>query len=175
MRTEPSIPWKPLGIVISAELLALVFPTPIVSGAVFLVTLLCVLGCVLATSTWEGQIRPIWFGCSLFAAGYFLVAILLTDVWALGVDLGWAQRKVPKVRFATSYLLAWLFELLHPQNVPAVELLRIADKSHIPAGMNLTSFNSFMLVGHGIFTLLFGCLGAVFAEKLTSERQHVTS
>jgi hypothetical protein len=155
-----------------------VWPNAVIASAVFSVVFMIVAGSVAAAILCQGRAAAAWRGFAVFAMSYFILAVLVGDVWSSANNQLGVAAQPPRPAFVTSYLLAWVYdEMGKPQmwtsggsRVPAVHLLRV-QRSQIPDSLDMSEFDAFMTIGHCGFTLAIGLLGAVVGSWFVGSRR----
>jgi len=146
----------------------LLYPRPFLSSLAFTITFLIVLGSIIAACTCRGLERTCWLAFSIPATVYFAFAVFLGYIWSLAGEVGLSQVQPPRITFATSYVLGWLFDLIDPERVPGMLLVRSSDIAQIPSNVDTRAFYAFMTIGHCLFTTLIGIAGVTLAEWIAA-------
>jgi len=148
------------------------FPKAVVASASFSATFVIVAGSVMAALVCREPSRAAWRGFAFFATTYSVFAVLIGDVYsAVNSQFGIAAQP-PRPALITSYLLAWAYDRIgHPEiwtsggsRVPSLHLLRVREA--IPSGLEVSTYDAFMNIGHCLFTVWMGLVGGWIGRRL---------
>lgn len=147
-----------------------------VSSVVYTLTAIAILFCLVGAFTKRDCSQPVWIGCGLFAASYFLTTLNVDNLWSLTAELLHCESPLAQPRLITTHWLAATYDGIGtPQiwtsggtRVPAEFLLTVPPKS-IPNDLYLDALNSYLHTGHCVLTwmagLAGGMLASIFARK----------
>jgi hypothetical protein len=149
-----------------------VYVNSLVASIAFTIAFFVVLSSIIAAITLTGPKRIYWRGFALFAAAYFLLMLLLGNIWVASSTVIDVESQPPKPIILTSYLLAWMHDLLGAEfrtnngaAVTAIQLLR-ATRDQPATELGMVDYETLMSTGHSIFTIYCGLLGGWISSCL---------